>query len=373
MSIALPSFIETYLTPEEITKLQKKKKALHTEEYKHLMLVRLSHDYRGYPRGTVFHEHGIITGYPRILRVLHLENGIKRYCKGSFFVEEKVDGYNARIALIKGNAIAVTRGGFICPFTTRRIADMIDLNFFDLNPGYVICGEVVGPGSPYNTEAIPYIEKDVVFFAFDLMDESGRKLSSEERHRVLEPFNIQQVRRWGPFSTSDMDAIKSVILELERDGREGVVIKPLLDKKPIKYVTLSSCLRDLQAACGLMAEIPAGFYIQRILRAIFFCHEFDISLSEDYLLESARALYLLPQRVVEAVAEGENVREKFKVNVREKDAIYGLLEHLTRSGLSTKLISLEKTNDYYSAKFHRIYSKATREIRQRLMGHGFFD
>lgn len=371
MSVSIPSFIGKHFTTEEITKLQKK--ALHTEEFKKLILVRLSQDCRAYPRGSVFHESGFMPGYPRIMRVLHLENGIKRYFKGSFYIEEKVDGYNARIASIGGNPLAVTRGGFICPFTTSRIADLVDLKFFDRYPGYVISGEVVGPGSPYNTEVIPYIDEDVIFFVFDLFDGKGRNLSVEERYRILEPFNIQQVRRWGPFNTSDMGTIREVILELDREGREGVVIKPISDRKPIKYVTLSSCLRDLQAACSLMAELPAGFYIQRILRAIFFCHEFNVSFSEDYLIESAKALYLLPEKVIKAVADGGNIRESFKVNVREKNAIYDLLKHLTRSGISTKLLSLEKINDYHRAKFHRIYTKGTREIRRRLMGHGFFD
>lgn len=367
-----PSFLEKHFTDEEITKLQKKD-ALHTDQFKELILVRLTQDHKDYPRGTVFYEGGFIPGYPRIMRVLHLKNGIKRYFKDRFYVEEKMDGYNVRIVTIKGNPLAFTRGGFLCPFTTNRIPDLIDLNFFHRYPGYIINGEVVGPGSPYNTEIIPYINEDVIFFSFDLFDKSSKKISIEERYTILEQFKISQIRRWGPFSVSDMDKVREVVLELDKDGREGIVMKPISDGKQIKYVTLSSCLRDLQASSDLITELPAGFYIQRILRAIFFCHEFGVALDDQYLLESAKALYLSPQRFLKEIADGGNLRESFQIKVRSKNTIYDLMEHLKRSGVSTKLLSIEKVDDFYRTKFHRIYTEGTREIRHRLAGHGFLD
>lgn len=370
--VTVPSFLEKYLTKEEITELQKKD-ALHTDQFKELTLIRLAQDYKNYPRGTIFHEGGLIPGYPRIMRVLHLENGIKRYFKERFYIEEKVDGYNVRIVTINGNPLAFTRGGFICPFTTNRIPDLIDLSFFHKHPGYIVNGEIVGPGSPYNTEIIPYINEDVLFFSFDIFDMRNRIISIEERYSILEQFKIQQVRRWGHFSVSDVDIVRKVVLELDRDGREGIVIKPVSNGKQIKYVTLSSCLRDLQATSDLITELPAGFYIQRILRAIFFCHEFGIALDDSYLLESAKALYLSPQRVLKEVAGGGNVRESFEINARSKNTIFELIEHLNRSGVSTKILSIEKIGDYYKTKFQRIYTEGTREIRHKLMGHGFFD
>jgi len=377
MSVSSPPFLKRYLTDENLNRLRERD-LLHTFTYNGLTFVRLSQEYKVFPRGTVFYEEGFIPGYPRIMRVLHLQKGIDRYQKNSFYVEEKVDGYNVRVAVIGGIPIAFTRGGFICPFTTDRVPDLIDLNFFREYPGYVICGEVVGPGSPYNTEVIPYIADDIVFFAFDVIDDSGRNLSVEERYSILGHFNIQQIRRWGPFRAADIGTVKEIVLELDRDGREGIVIKPVSKGqnpggRPIKFVTLSSCLRDLQATTGLMTELPAGFYIQRILRAIFFSHEFGIPINDRYLMESARALYLAPQSALREVAGGGSLRESFEIKVRNKNTIYELLGHLSRSGVLTHLISIEKTDGYYRAKFHRIYIKGTRELRHRLMGRGFFD
>lgn len=367
-----PDFLKKNLTDEEIAAL-KERETLHTYQFDELAFVRLSQDYKVHSRGTIFYADGLISGYPRIMRILHLENGINRYFKNKFYVEEKVDGYNVRIAVINGIPLAFTRGGFICPFTTDRIPDLINMDFFSEYPNCTICGEVVGPGSPYNTEVIPYVHEDVVFFAFDIINGNGRHFPIEDRYKILERYSIHQVNKWGPFSASDANEIKKIILELDRDGREGIVIKPVSDGKLVKYVTLSSCLRDLQATTHLITELPAGFFTQRILRAVFFCHEFGIPFSSEYLIDSAKALYLIPKQTLKNVAEGESVKEFFDIKVRNKNTIDELIQHLNRSGVRTQLVSVEKLEDFYRAKFYRIYIKGTREIRHKLIGHGFFD
>lgn len=370
--ISYPDFIRDYFSEKDIETL-KERDGIHPYEFNGIRFVRLSQDYKKHLRGTVFYKDGIVTSYPKIMRILHLENGIKRYFKGDFYLEEKVDGYNVRIALINNEPLAFTRGGFICPFTTDRIRDLIDLNFFEKYPKHIICGEVVGPGSPYNTEVIPYVKDDVIFLVFDIIDDKGNFLSVKEKYSLVDGFNMEQVRHWGPFSASDIKEIKKIILELDQDSREGVVVKPMTSGKPLKYVTLSSCLRDLEATAHLIAELPSGFFIQRILRAIFFCHEFGISLNDEYLLNLSRALFLIPQETLKDIDKGDSVKEYFDILVRERGSIDKLIEQLNRSGVRAQLVCIEKMGDYYRAKFFRRYLKASRQLRQRLMGKGFFD
>ncbi len=367
-----PDFLNKFLSEQDI-KVLKERDALHAYDYKDITFVRLSQEYKRLWRGTVFYEDGILPGYPRIMRILHLENGLNRYFKDRFYIEEKVDGYNIRIAIINGHLVSFTRGGFVCPFSTDRLTDFINTNFFDTYPDYIICGEVVGPGSPYNTEVIPYIDEDVDFFAFDIIKKNEKCLPADDRYKILGDFEINQVNRWGPFIASDINKIKDIVLSLDRDGREGIVIKNLSGTKQAKYVTLSSCLRDLQATAHLIAELPAGFYTQRILRAVFFCHEFNISLSNEYLLNFSRALYLIPQNTLQDIANGQDVREYFDIMVKNRNTIDELIHHLNRSGVRTQLQSVEKAGDYYRARFYRVYIKGTKELRHRLMGKGFFD
>ncbi|MDI6801021.1 MAG: RNA ligase [Thermodesulfovibrionales bacterium] len=372
MNKSIPAFLSKFFTDEEITTL-KEKGVICSDQFKDLAFLRLSSEYKTFHRGAIFYEKGLAPGYPRIMRILHLENGINRYFKNKFYVEEKMDGYNVRVALINGVPLCFTRGGFVCPFTTDRIQDLIDINFFNEYPERIICGEVVGPGSPYNTEVIPYVKEDVAFFAFDIVDENSNHLPAEERYRILEQYNIQQVRKWGPFSSSDAGKIKEIIIELDKEGREGIVIKPVSSGKSVKYVTLSSCLRDLQATAHLITELPAGFFMQRILRAVFFCHEFGIPFSSDYLMNSAKTLYLIPEQTLKGISEGENIKETFDIRVNNRKTIDDLMHHLNRSDIRTQLISVEKTGKYHRARFHRIYIKGTKELRHRLTGYGFFD
>lgn len=370
--IISPPSLAKHFTDKEIASLLNRE-LLHALSYDGIDMVRLSQDCKSYPRGTVFHGHTVIPGYPAIMRILHLKNGIEHYFKDTFYIEEKVDGYNVRVAMINGTPLAFTRGGFVCPFTTDRLPDLIDLTFFDYYPQYTLCGEIVGPGNPYNTEVISYIEDDVVFFVFDFLDEQGKQIAITERYALLERFHMPQVARWGEFSLSDIPAVKEIILELDRTGREGIVVKPTGSGRMIKYVTPSSCLRDLQSTTNLIAEIPAGYYIQRILRAIFFSHEFDIPLSEDYLIASAKALYSIPGLAVEQIAHGGSIKETFGIKVRHKETIDKLLAHLNRAGVRTELVSLEQTDGYFKVRFHKIYTKMTRELRHRLAGKGFYD
>lgn len=375
MRIGFPSFLKKYFSDEEID-LLRKKKLLQIDHYKSFNFVRLTSDFKKrYPRGTIFYEDAFIPGYRRIMRILSLKNGINRYFKKErFYVEEKMDGYNVRIVMIDGKLLTFTRGGFVCPFTTNRISEFIDLKFFKENIGFIIGGEVVGPGSPYNVEDVPYIKDDITFFAFDIFDNTSRILSVEERYEILEKYKIPQIRRWGPFSSDEIDKVKEIVLQLNRENREGVVIKSILNEKAIKYVTLSSCLKDLQATAGLITEIPAGFYIQRIIRAIFFCHEFGIPLNEQYLMEAAKALYLIPANVLSQIEKGGSLIENFEVNIREdKEVIYELIDHFNKADVNSKLLSIEKNNNLYKARFQKIYTKGTKELRRKLNGHGFFD
>lgn len=368
----LPPFIKKFLPDEALESIR-----LDPYEWDGLSFVRVVQDFKGLPRGTVFWEGGVVHGYPRIRRILHLERGISRYLKGAFHIEEKVDGYNVRVCRIRGGHLAFTRGGFVCPVTTDRLPDLVDLGFFDRRPEAVLCGEVAGPENPYNTEAVPYIEEDMRFFAFDLMDGEGRHLAPEEKYGLLAEAGVPQVRRWGPFGRDDMGKIRELVLELDSDGREGIVLKPPepaeFRKRTLKYVTLSSCLRDIEASSALMAELPPGFYIQRIMRAVYFSHEFGVPLGDDYLLAAARALYMPNVKLLEEMEKNGEIRESFRVRVRDREALEALMRHLQRGGVKAHLTSMEPSDGGQTARFYKVYQKGTKDMRRKLKGYGFYD
>ena len=81
-------------------------------------------------KGTVVTDSEVIFDFPRIARILQLENGIKLTFTNPFYVEEKVDGYNVRIARVQGRVFAFTRGSYVCPFSTDRLIDFFNIDKF---------------------------------------------------------------------------------------------------------------------------------------------------------------------------------------------------------------------------------------------------
>ncbi|HKJ10674.1 MAG TPA: RNA ligase, partial [Gammaproteobacteria bacterium] len=159
-----------------------------------------------FPRGTAVFDDQVVYGYPRIGRILALNPALAEQFAGPFWMEEKVDGYNVRIVRVQGRAVALTRGGFICPFTTDRLVDLMDLSVFDSEPDLVVCGEVAGPDNPYLESSAPFVAEDVQLFVFDFMRRNEPDFLSHERKRaLLDRFGLPPVQDFGRFAPGDLD------------------------------------------------------------------------------------------------------------------------------------------------------------------------
>lgn len=183
------------------------------EEFDGVSYCRVTKKIGALDRGSIVTKDGIVFDFPSIARILHLENGVRNAYTQPFYVEEKVDGYNVRVARIHGRVLVFSRGAYICPFSTDRIVDFLDVKkIFDDNPGLIVCGEFAGPNNPYNIEHPPYVKEDVRFFAFDLMMmNKPHKIPVEERYRIFDTCRIPTVRRFGRFSATDISALKGVV------------------------------------------------------------------------------------------------------------------------------------------------------------------
>ena len=86
-------------------------------------MLRFEKETSGIEAGTVVFENGeIVFGYPKIRRPLMLAAAINRHFSDLVAVEEKMNGHNVRILSINGETVALTRGGFICPYSTEVAA-----------------------------------------------------------------------------------------------------------------------------------------------------------------------------------------------------------------------------------------------------------
>ncbi|MBC8549350.1 MAG: RNA ligase [Candidatus Brocadiales bacterium] len=327
-------------------------------------------------KGTVVTDSGIIYDFPRIARIMHLENGIKQAFNNQFYVEEKVDGYNVRIVKVQGQVFAFTRGSYVCPFSTDRLVDFFDYDsFFRENPDLIVCGEIAGPENPYNAESPPYVVEDVSFFAFDIRAKnSDRQIPIEKRYKLFDEYKIPTVARFGRYTSSDIKDLKRHIQDLNEKGCEGLVFKPTdTSEKTVKYVTAGSCLRDIHVTSALMVEYQAEFFTNRILRSLFYLMEHGHPLNEGFLKRTGKALLQPLFDSVKKVADGEMITERFKMRFNKEENIKKLFEHFHKCKVDANLVRQERIGQHWHVEFARRCFPSYEVIKKHWDGHSHFD
>lgn len=237
--------------------------------YKGLEYARLKSSHRTLEEGTViFPKEGeMVRGYPKIRRALVLEPALKKHFPGKFAAEEKIDGYNVRATLVGGNLIAITRSGFICPFSTHIANKLLNKKFFEENKGLVLCGEIAGELNPHVVHEYPV---KTGFYSFAIMKKgTGEFMPVLERRQLLERYKLQQVPLHGIFTAKDWKRIRKALETLEKKGKEGLVLKALDSNIQFKYTASNANLGDLSYAFRFPFDIGREFMFRRIIREAF--------------------------------------------------------------------------------------------------------
>lgn len=288
-------------------------------------------------RGTVLIGGDVVRGFPKVPRTLVLSEGVQRYFDDEVVVEEKMDGYNTRIARIDGETLAFSRSGIVCPFTTkflrRRYGDELGA-LLDERPDAMVCCEVIGHDNPYT--AHDYEEVDSLDTrVFDVRDaRTGESVPVEKRRRLCDEHGLPSVPFHGKHPVEDApEEIHSVIQKLDERGREGVVMKSPDVTQQLKYTTSAANQGDLAFAFSLPFDYGQDFMFRRIIREAFQAHEYDGDGEQE---ERARSLgeSVLSSMVetTERIDEGETVGERHTVRATPEE-VKALLEHLRGMGL----------------------------------------
>jgi putative ATP-dependent DNA ligase len=353
------------------------RKARHTS-FQALQYIRFVADYRNIPRGSVICDQEIVFGYPGIGRILALQQGLEEQFSAPFWVEEKVDGYNVRIARFGEEILALTRGGFVCPFTTDRLPDLLDLSIFDKQPDLVLCGEVVGPENPYQESAPPFVDEDVRLLVFDLMrvNQAGF-VPHKEKYQLIERFHLPVVECFGCFSATDVNEIQAILKHLNDEQREGVVFKEDTDRnRRAKYVTSNSSIADIRATAANILELPPEYFTNRIMRLVLFLHEQGLTHSQvlDERLGAAFLDGLLDS--IQQYEKEQKVYHTFRCRFRHKENAHLLLMHLQHAGKHKIHINhreLRLENGYWILEFDRTYPALNGLLGHLVKGGLIFD
>ncbi|MGX2041193.1 RNA ligase [Methylocaldum sp. MU1018] len=361
---------------ERIQKAMQSGKATETES-SGLRYVRFVHDFEDIARGTAVFGDGTVYGYPAIGRLLALRTGLAKQLSGPFWMEEKIDGFNIRIACIEGRPIALTRGGYVCPFTNDRLPDLLDTAIFDDRPDLVLCAEVAGPDNPYIESAPPFIAEDVRLFMFDLMRRNApRFLSQDEKIDLIRRYALPSVEIFGRFEIGDIKPISAILKRLDEEGREGAVFKEdSLRQRRTKHVTGSANLSDIRTSVYSLLDLSPEYFTSRILRLALFADEQERDGADD-LNRRTGAAFLdgLREAICQHHREGR-VSHRFRCRFRDPENARRLIRYLKRASGHVQIVQreLEPDGGFWRLEFDRIYPSLNGLLSDWLAGRMVFD
>lgn len=321
-------------------------------------------------RGTVLIGETAVRGFPKIPRTLVLETGIPRQFDGPIAVEEKLNGYNVRIADV-GDVIAFTRSGIACPFTTWFVSDALDLEpFFADHPDKMLCGEVYGPENPYTAASYESVDS-LAIGLFDVRDrESGRPLPVEERRALCDSYGFPAVPWHGRHAIDAAPAaVDDVVRDLDQRGREGVVMKSPDGRTQLKYTTAAANQGDLAYAFSLPFDYGQAFMFRRLIREAF--QAVERGESPEAVRGRAHDLgeaILEPMvETVQAIDEGAVVGEDHVVR-GDADAVAALLDQFRDMSLELDIHRDETGAGGRVVEFTKISRKTTDQTQAYLDG-----
>jgi putative ATP-dependent DNA ligase len=329
--------------------------------------IRFREAFRGIERGTVISGERVIWGFPHIKRIFTLKKGLERNIgQRDVYAEEKIDGFNIRIASVNDKIYAFSRGGFLDMFVTEKAREMKLESFFRDHPGKVLCAEMVG-NTPHTP---PSGEFDVKVFVFDIDDGDGSYMPPAEKYALLKKYRIPGVPVLGKFSGDDFKGLSRLALALNKGRREGMVIKSADRKSVVKYVTLWSDIDDISKSSHLFFDMPIGFYYQRVLRSAFFMRDFGLN-REDYAEKLGKAFF---QGLVKAIsdAEGSVVDEEFEIFIKDPAVWEDVRRHMSRE-VKIELLWRRNENGKTRIRFRKVYRKTTKTLKSYAEGKGLVD
>ena len=316
----------------------------------------------------------IVRGFPKIPRALILHPGILAHfssCK-KVAVEEKMNGYNVRIALIGDELAGITRGGLVCPYTTEKAKELVGSDLLHEHPDLMICGEMVGPDSPYVPKSIYDIES-LEFFVFDIREKlTGKPMPVMKRRKLVDEYGLNSVRLFGEYEVENAHTeVARIIQDFGTSLNEGVVIKdPEMNIAPVKYTSSMSNCQDLRYAFEYYNDYGRDFFFPRVCREAFQAVEWNET--EDKLKERCQRLgesILLPMiKTIKKKKDGGRITETVKIRVRNLNTAREFQEHLRLLGVDAVFEEPELTENGYVVRIMKKYHSTDDKTESILSG-----
>jgi putative ATP-dependent DNA ligase len=265
----------------------------------------------------------------------------------------------------------------VCPFTTDRVADLLDVRIFEAEPDLVLCVEIAGPDNPYAIGSPPFVSEDVRGFVFDMLrDGESGFLAPEQQRALCERYTLPTPRQYGRFHAGQWREIRDIAKGLDAEGREGVVLKAEQPRQHrTKYVTLSSGIYDIKVRAADMAELPGEYFTGRILRMALFMDETGLVANDRICRDLGRALL---DGLFESLADFKRQRRvfhPFRCRFRQRPNAEDFVDHLRRTlgHAHLRVERLERAGDYWLLEFVKEVPKLSGLFEQLFRGEAIVD
>ncbi len=311
----------------------------------------------------------VIRGFPKTRRTLILSPTLKNHFSDKIVVEEKMNGYNVRIAFIQDEIVALTRRGYMCPYTTKKATEILDLEeFFNDYPDLVICGEMVGTDNPYVSHYYKEIGS-LGFRVFDLRKKvTNDPLPLEDKYKLLEKYNLPSVRVLGTFNLEEAaEEVKKIIKEIGEEKREGVVMKdPQMEIGALKYTSSEAHHDEISYAFTYPFDFGKDFFFSRVIREGF--QAFEMNENGEMLKKRANelgeAILYAMVDTIKNVASGNIASEDMVIDVESREEAEKFMRHLHDLGVYALLVEFNDNK----ATIRRIHQSTTDKINNFLNG-----
>jgi putative ATP-dependent DNA ligase len=345
---------------------------------KYNYLLRFDKEISHIERGTVLYETDssfeIIMGFPKIRRAMVLDPTIKKHFIGleKVAVEEKMNGYNVRIATANRDILAITRSGYICPYTTQKAKEKLNLKFFDDFPKLVLYAEMIGPDNPYISKNI-YNVDSVEFYVFDIREkDSGKPLSIHKKQKILEKYGFFQAEFFGEISLETAPyEIEKIIRKLGEQEHEGVVIKDSeMVISPLKYTSSQSNCSDLKHAFKFYNETGRDYMLSRIVREGFQTVEWNENETEfkNRCMQLGESILDPLRESIRSVKEGYRLYDEARIRVRDLKIVSEFQDFLNRLGIDAVFEEPQVVGEEYLITIRKINKSTTDKTQAILQG-----
>lgn len=296
----------------------------------------------------------VIRGFPKIQRAMVLEPTIRLHFNDLpvVAVEEKMNGYNVRIACIFDHIYALTRGGLMCPYTTEKVIEEIGFKLFRDHPDLVLCGEMVGPDNPYVPKDIYPEVESVSIFIFDIKKKnSGESLTLQKKHELCSQYSIKTVPYFGKYSTQDAArAVTSIIKRLGSICHEGVIIKdPEMKLPALKYTSSESNNKDLGYAFEFYNDYGRDFFFSRVVREGYQYAEWNEGEKalRDRCCRLGESILKPMINTINKRKKDKRITEDVRIRVSSLKTARKFEAHLKRMGIDAKFEAPQYVNGQY--------------------------